>query len=125
MTQSFYSQISHTGPGDLVLFRDAVLTYCASLKLKQRFVFSGSSEAADLMSWMKIEFEEGSESGRSYLDPSRISEQTTAQLLVPARDLPTTPLAWYREQGYLGTTLFAALVRSLPFLYKASALSPL
>jgi hypothetical protein len=112
LTKSFFSQIEHTGQGDLILFRDAVLTYCAALKLKLPFTFWGSPEAVGLVRWMNMKFEEGSESGRSYLDPSRESEAGERRLLVSGQNLPSTPLSWYRDQGYLGTTLFAALVRS-------------
>ena len=112
MTKSFFSQIEHTGEGDLIFFRDAVLTYCAALKLKLPFYFSGSAEARGLLRWMNVEFEEGSNSGRSYLDPSRGTEGTESRLLVSGQTLPSTPLGWYRDQGYLGTTMFSALVRS-------------
>lgn len=111
LTESFYSQIEQTGEGDLVLFRDAVLTYCAALKEKKPFRLSGSPEALELMGWMNIEFEEGEGSGRSFLDPAR-SPNGDARALASGQSFPITPLNWYREQGYLGTTLFSALVRS-------------
>jgi hypothetical protein len=112
LTQNFSCQIEQTGEGDLILFRDAVLTYCAALKEKRPLVFSGTDVAAELLGWMRIDTEQSEERGRSFLDPSRGCEGEQSRTLVSGQNLPSTPLSWYRDQGYLGTTMFAALVRS-------------
>lgn len=111
MAHRYLSQIMSTGPGDLVSFRDAVLTYCAALKEKQPFHFQGSDEAGFLLSWLGVEYLSGTGEGRSYQDPSR-ANGGEVRLLPSGTKLPQTPLASFRDKGYLGTTLFAALVRS-------------
>ena len=53
---NYYSQIEKVGEGDLRFFRDAVLAYCASLKEKEEFHFSGPAEARKLLAWLGIRF---------------------------------------------------------------------
>lgn len=102
---NYYSQIERVGEGDLTTFRDAVLTYCAALKAKDDFYFSGSAEAGELLRWLGIHFKETSvESESPPWSEGRSLARTAA--------LPKTALADFRSRGYLGTTLFAALVRS-------------
>ena len=100
---NYYSQIENVGEGDLKSFRDAVLAYCASLKEKQEFHFSGSAEAEELLGWLGVRFSRATAGGKPWSE---------GRLLAETETLPTTPLADFRSRGYLGTTLFAALVRS-------------
>jgi len=48
----------------------------------------------------------------AFVDPSRSAGFSDFVELVSARSLPETSLADFRSKGYLGVTLFAALVRS-------------
>lgn len=112
MSRSFVSQISALGPGDLVSFRDTVITYCAALRLGEKLVFSGPSEAEDLLHWLGVDFERGEQSGLTYCDPSRKDSVEECHLLADGAQFPQTSLQDFRSQGYLGNTLFAALVRS-------------
>lgn len=102
---NYYSQIEGVGEGDLTSFRDAVLTYCAALKEKEDFYFSGSIEARNLLRWLGVRFKEAAAGSKT----SRWSE---GRNLAGTGALPATALAEFRSLGYLGTTLFAALVRS-------------
>ena len=87
---------------DLGMFRDAVLLYCEALRRKQPFHCSAGAETSRLLSWLGIEFE-----------PSGAGQDLSLLELLPqSSGLPNTPLASFREQGYLGRTLFAALLRS-------------
>lgn len=109
----YFSKIEKTGSGDLVLFRDAVVTYCAALRAKQAFHCDACEEAARLLSWLGVEFEPGSGKGTSYIDPSRAEcYQNDIRLLVSGGELPSDSLSEFQKRGLLGTTLFAALVRS-------------
>lgn len=107
----YVCQLEMTGPGDLVGFRDAVITYCAALRSKEPLYVTGPPEALDLLDWLGVSFEEGQPQGVSFVDPSR-QVASEAVVLPSAEGLPSTALSEFREQGLLGTTLFAALVRS-------------
>lgn len=95
-----------------MLFRDAVLSYCAALKSKGRFSVVGPPEAHDLLQWMGVECSEGGEDGRCYLDPSRSAPNAESVRLADASTLPSQSLSSYRREGLLGVTMFSALVRS-------------
>lgn len=101
----YYSQIDSVGEDDLTAFRDAVLTYCAALREKEDFHFSGTAEAGRLLRWLGIRYKQAAEESGS-------SPWSQARNLAETGALPTTALADFRDRGYLGTTLFAALVRS-------------
>lgn len=106
MSKTFVSCLSECGPGDLLSFRDAVITYCAALREKARFVITASPEAQELLTWLGVRFEVGEVEGEGYTDSS------LGGSLPSGLSLPDTPLQEFRDQGLLGTTLFAALVRS-------------
>ena len=95
-----------------MLFRDAVLTYCAALKSKGRFSVLGPPEALDLLQWMGVECGLSGEDGRSLVDPSRSQPKAESGRLADASGLPSQSLGSFRQEGFLGITMFSALVRS-------------
>lgn len=95
----YSSRIPATGEGDLVFFRDATLAYCAARREGVPFHLNAPEEALELARWLGLEFEVGEE-GRTLTVPADSST------------LPNKPLASFREEGFLGQTLFSALVRS-------------
>ena len=112
MSTTFFSKIERTGKGDLTLFRDAVITYCAALRAKKPFHCEAHPEAVPLLKWLGVEFQAEGQGEKSYADPSRVALYTNPTRLPQTGGLPTCSLADFRERGLLGTTLFAALVRS-------------
>lgn len=99
LTHNYSSLVKKTGPGDLPLFRDAVLTYCAALRAEEPFYAQGPPEALELLRWMGIQYQLPSQPGRSL----EFGDES---------GFPASSLADFRVQGYLGVALFAALVRS-------------
>lgn len=112
MSTTFFSKIERTGEGDLILFRDAVITYCASLRAKEPFHCEADPEALLLLKWLGVDFQEEGRGTKSYADPTRLDLYTEPTRLPQAGALPKSSLSDFRERGLLGTTLFAALVRS-------------
>jgi hypothetical protein len=112
VSDCFVSRIERTGPGDLVLFRDAVLTYCAALRKKCSCHVQADGPARELLEWLGVPCEPGPKEGIAFVDPTRASHFPKSVMLAPGRDFPDTPLSEFRDRGYLGVTLFAALVRS-------------
>ena len=112
MSTTFFSKIERTGEGDLTLFRDAVVTYCAALRAKKPFHCEAHPDAVPLLQWLGVEFQAEQGGAKSYADPTRLDLYTEPTRLPQADGLPNSPLADFRERGLLGTTLFAALVRS-------------
>lgn len=101
MTKSFVARVESVGPGDLSGFRNAVLTYCQALRSKQPFHCRTNVESAKLLRWLGIEWVEVA------------IDQGLAESSFPQDPpFPEDSLSSFRERGFLGSTLFAALIRS-------------
>lgn len=110
----YYARIEAVSEGDLVAFRDAVLTYCRAQSLGQELILEATPEAADLANWLGLEFRSGTppQGGNVLLDPQREAAGMTVTRLASTETFPSCSLERYRNEGFLGETLFAALVRS-------------
>lgn len=119
MSQPYLILLAESGPGDLVAFRDAAITYAAARRAKAKLEIQASESARDLLGWLGIaemEAEGAREPGaRTYADPTRrekYSPQTQTCLLAPWGNQPPSSLDTFRQAGYTPETMFAALIRS-------------
>lgn len=104
LQREYFCRVEKVGPGDLAAFRDVVLTYSQALRNKSDFYCAAEPQVQELLRWLGVEWREP-------------KQTDTAQVegifgLPDAAGLPATPLQDFRQNGYLGRTLFAALVRS-------------
>jgi hypothetical protein len=100
--------------GDLLAYRDAAITYAASRRRQALLSIEAGPEAWDLLSWLGIEGVETVPASGSitYLDPSRSPAAGVQARALPAWGAWNLSLRWFREQGYVGEAIFAALIRS-------------
>ena len=104
LQREYFCRVDNVGTGDLAAFRDVVLTYSQALRNKRDFYCSANPQVQELLEWLGVEWREPSQTD--------ISQVEGIFGLPEAAGLPPTPLQEYRQNGYLGRTLFAALVRS-------------
>ena len=97
---------------DLILYRDAVVTACAAARAGSVVRLCGETAKGDLLTWLGIPFEHGGEENPSFYDLIRKFPPGEGTLLLDGSELPSRTLEEYRAEGYLGVTLFAALLRS-------------
>lgn len=101
--REYVCRVETVGPGDLAGFRDAVLLYSEALRVKKPFYCQAGPEASELLVWLGLDF----------LPPAETSAGLAVDLGYPSAEaLAQESLADFRERGYLGRTLFSALVRS-------------
>lgn len=119
MSQPYFILLAESGPGDLVAFRDAAITYAAARRAKAKLAIQASESARDLLSWLGIEEMEAEgecqSRGGAYVDATRkgtFSSQVSTRLVAAWGDLPSPSLESFRQAGYVPETMFAALIRS-------------
>lgn len=113
MKFTHYSHLPTTGDGDLVLFRDAAITYAACRRQGGVLLLESSESARDLLEWLGIDGERsGPAEGIAYLDPARQSPEGLEIRSLPAWTRQTLSLESFRQQGYVAEAMFAALIRS-------------
>lgn len=110
----YFAKIESVGEGDLVAFRDAVMTHCWAQSQGQQMVLEAPPEAGDLARWLGLEFRAGAVSspGIAMLDTTRDIPGLEVRRLATTGRFPSQSLEHFRQEGFLGETLFAALVRS-------------
>lgn len=101
--RDYVLRVETVGPGDLAVFRDAVLLYSEALRAKKPFYCQAGPQACDLLVWLGLDF----------LPPEAPKSSVETELGYPSAEvLREGSLADFRERGYLGRTLYSALVRS-------------
>lgn len=104
LQREYFCRVDGIGPGDLAAFRDVVLTYSQALRHKRDFYCTANPQVQELLRWLGVEWREPSQADTSQVEG--------IFGLPDGAGLPVTPLQEFRQNGYLGRTLFAALVRS-------------
>lgn len=115
MSQAYFASVPQPGPGDLITFRDAAITYAACRRHGSTLQLEAGEEALDLLQWLGVEGQAApvSPSGLAYLDPSRTAPAGVRRHVLCAwGELPLPALEDYRRQGYVAEAIFAALIRS-------------
>jgi hypothetical protein len=112
MKTTYFCSIATTGPGDLVSFRDAAITYAASRRCGQNLFVEASEAARDLLSWLGIEAVPAAPQGLTYLDPNRPAPDGVQVRALAPWGPSDLSLESYRQGGYVAEAMFAALIRS-------------
>jgi hypothetical protein len=112
MKPTYFCSVPVVGEGDLVLFRDAAVTYSACRRHDQALIVEAPAEAWDLLSWLGVEAGAGLPHGIAYLDPQRTPSEGVEARPLAAWNSGRLSLESFRQKGYLAETMFAALIRS-------------
>jgi hypothetical protein len=112
MTETYFCSLP--SEGDLVVFRDAAITYAACRRQGRVLRIQADGDAWDSLSWLGVEGRQaGSPEGLAYLDPERTVAAGVEVRPLPAwGSLPRPSLRSFRCQGFLPEAMFAALIRS-------------
>ena len=112
MSASYFCAVEAVGSGDLLLFRDAAITYAACRRQGETLRRQGEEHDLALLDWLGLDGVTGEPSGIAYLDPSRTVAGVQVRPLPDGAALSALSLDAFRREGFVAEALFSALIRS-------------
>lgn len=113
MSALYFAALPDPSEGDLLAFRDAVVTFAACRRDKGQFLWQTTPAAESLLGWLGLEGRQGEPGGVSYLDASRSApDGVEVRRLADGAPLRQYSLDALRGEGMVAEAVFAALIRS-------------